>query len=71
MAVAASRWPGNRSMDVFERSRLVGDAVILERATRVLERVYPDAESDATLNTVLTFLAYQARAWRLEAESGD
>lgn len=65
-------WPlaGNTGMDQFERQRLVSRAILLERTERVLRDVYQGmADADATLSTVVTFLGYQSRAWRNEAES--
>jgi hypothetical protein len=66
MAVAASRWPGNRSMDVFERMRLVADAILLERAVGVLKRRGLD---DVTQYRVATFLASRAVILRGVAEA--
>lgn len=56
-------------MTQAEREKLLADAIILERAARVIERVYAEALlTDSTLYTVYMWLGYQAGAWRLEAE---
>lgn len=54
---------------VLERQRLVADAIILERAARVLQRrLDPQgSEHEQTEWTVITFLRYRAEALRLEA----
>lgn len=58
-------------MDECERRRLVGDAIILERAEKVLRRRDPRGVlTDATEHAVVTFLGYRAKALRLEAEDG-
>lgn len=53
------------------QERLLADAIVMEHAVRVIERVYAEALlTDPTLYTVYTWLGYQAKAWRLEAERG-
>jgi hypothetical protein len=52
-----------------DRHRMVADAIILERAERVLQRRDPlGTMHDPTESGVVTFLRYRARALRLEAE---
>ena len=74
MAVAGSRWPGNTGMDIFERRRLVGDAVILERAARILERRKPVGVPLAVMKAHVKAqgrLEWVARELRQEAASGE
>jgi hypothetical protein len=53
----------------LDRHRMMADAIILERAERVLQRRDPEGTvHDRTENTVVTFLRYRAQALRLEAE---
>jgi hypothetical protein len=58
-------------MDKLEQERLVADAIILERAVRVLERMYRRAAlADMPLktDTLLTLLRDLARVSRQQAE---
>jgi len=64
---------GNRGMEKIERERLAADAIVLERAVRVLGRAYRRAAlSDIPLktDTLLTLLRDLANQYRREAESG-
>jgi hypothetical protein len=70
MAVAAFRWLGNRSMaenQILERHKMVADAIILERAVRVLD--VRDLDGEAV--SVADFLTRRAIRLREKAESGD
>ncbi len=63
-------------MDECERRRLVGDAILLERAAGVLERRYPSDEQPglwterSELHISCETLTDSAGAFRREAESG-
>lgn len=74
MAVAACRWPGNTSMELLERERMVADAIILERAVRVLQRRNPKSSLPAVQldrrNTAIGYMGGLAADLRREAEPG-
>lgn len=57
--------------DIEARQKLTARAILLERAEQTLRDVYQGGVlTDATLHTVVSFLRYQAQAWRQEAERG-
>lgn len=59
-------------MTKLEAEKLLADAILLERALRVIERVYRrELLTDPTLHMVSSWLRYQAYAWRLEVERYD
>lgn len=59
-------------MDEYERRRLVGDAILLERAVEVIRRRYPaQVMTNVTLHAVVVWMRSQARVWRREAENAD
>jgi hypothetical protein len=55
-----------------EAQRMLGDAIVLERAVGIIDRVYAqELATHITLYTVRSWLKFQARAWREEAESHE
>lgn len=55
-------------MELVERQKAVADAILLERAAKVLKRRFPD-EVRAVPN-VMSWLSRSAQTLRQEAESG-
>lgn len=59
-------------MSDAERQRLLADAILLERASRVLERrVKGHILTDPILHAGVNYLIMYAAQWRREAEHGD
>ena len=67
MAVAGCRLPGNSGMELIEQERAVADAILLERAIRVLERRFGETEPVPYMRAYLFNMALGLRS---EAESG-
>ena len=72
MAVAGCRLPGNSGMELIERERLVADAIILERAIRVLERRFGEsAERVPEMRACLFNAALNLRDRAVESDAAD
>lgn len=64
------RLTGDAARKYLDRSRMVADAIILERAVQVLERRFHESVTQdlVTAGTAHAWVKYAARSLRLEAE---
>jgi len=58
-------------MEKLERERLVADAILLERAVKVLERRFSRAiAEEVTAHTAVTWIRYAGQVLRRDGEHG-